>query len=255
MDVFASSLLTGRRPTQKPELANHTLIAFLDKFVYRNAKTADSNRGISIMQPVAAAGQGHILVSNKPSFKDGASLNTSSFWNKKSGDVAEDEVFFHEYFAQIGRPRKAERTAKSKGAKAIPDDEDGEADEDDIWDALVSSRPEIQGESDSDPEFDDLMSLSDSGDEIDGKVDDKVDDKVEGSEEDGGLDFLDESDLSSDEDDEGGLNLEMKPVIDEAKSSKSPASQQRAKRKALKSLPTFASADDYAEMLAQEDDV
>lgn len=247
MEVYASTLLAGRSTTQKPELVNHTLIAFLDKFVYRNAKIADSSRGISIMQPVAAAGQGHILLSNKPSAKDGASLNTSSFWNKKSEDVAKDEVFFHEYFAQIGKPRQTERTQKSKDAKtAASDDEEGEADEDDIWNALVSSHPEVQGESDSDPEFDDLMDLDDSEDDLK--------DNMEGSEEDESLDFLGESDLSSDEDDEGGAEIEMKPVVDEAQEA-SLGSQKRAKRKALKNLPTFASADDYAEMLAQEDEL
>lgn len=246
MEVYASNLLAGRRTTQKPELANHTLIAFLDKFVYRNAKTADSSRGISIMQPVAAGGQGHVLVSNKPSGKDGASLNTSSFWNKKSEDVAKDEVFFHEYFAQIGKPRQAERAQKSKDAKTGSDDEEGEADEEDIWNALVTSRPEVQGDSDSDPEFDDLMGLDDSEDDFKDAMGD--------SEEEEGLDFLGEgeSDISSDEEDEGGAELE--PAVEVAKAEKSESQQKRAKRKAMKNLPTFASADDYAEMLAQDDD-
>lgn len=255
VEVYASNLLTGQKTTQKPEFANHTLIAFLDKFVYRNAKTADSGRGISIMQPVAAGGQGHILVSNKAPVKDAASLNSSSFWNKKSEDVAVDEAFFHEYFAQVGKPQQAERTRKSKDAKVASDDEDEEANEDEIWDALVSSRPEVGGESDSDPEFGDLMDLDDSDDDDLGG--DLGEDAGEGSEGDGSIDFLGDSDFGSDEDDEeeGGADLELKPVVDEEpKKEDSPRAQKKAKRKALKNLPTFASAEDYAEMLAQEDD-
>lgn len=251
--VYASSLVVGQKATQKPELANHTLIAFLDKFVYRNAKATDSTKGMSIMQPVAATGQGHILVSNRPTVKDGASLNTSSFWNKKGEDVAEDEVFFHEYFAQIGRPRQVEPKRKSKGAETMSEDGGAEAGEDEeIWDALVSSHPELQGESDSDTGFDDLMNASDlEGDLMD---------ETEESGDDENLDFLGESDLDSEDEDgqedETGQNAEVKPAVDETGKSKTSASQQKARRrKALRNLPTFASADDYAEMLAGDDEL
>ncbi|RYP65553.1 hypothetical protein DL771_008251 [Monosporascus sp. 5C6A] len=252
VDVYASSLLTGQKSTRKPDLANHTLIAFLDKFVYRNAKAADLVRGISIMQPVAAAGHGNILVSNKSSAKDGASLNTSSFWKKKSQDVAEDEVFFHEYFAQIGKPQQAERNRKSKLAEEVSGSKDGGDDEDEIWQALVSSHPEVQGDSDSDPQFDDLMSADNS--------DDNLNDNIEAlgcphdSDEDGSLNFLDGSDLSSDEDGEAGPDTGLKAAVGEADGKKA-GSQQGARRKALRNLPTFAFADDYADMLGEEDEL
>ena len=251
--MYASSLLAGQKTTQKPELANHTLIAFLDKFVYRNAKTADSTKGMSIMQPVAAAGQGHILVSNRPTIKDGASLNTSSFWNKKGEDVAEDEVFFHEYFAQIGKPRQTESTRKSKDAENMSGDEEAEAgDDEEIWNALVSSRPELQRESDSDPGFDDLMSGSDA--------EGGFKDAMEDSEDDEGLDFLGESDLSSDGDDDDEkededadeADAQLQPVVESK--GKGEISERAKRRKALKNLPTFASAEDYAEMLAGDDE-
>ncbi|RYP24269.1 hypothetical protein DL767_008640 [Monosporascus sp. MG133] len=198
------------------------------KFVYRNAKAADLVKA-----------------------KDGASLNTSSFWNKKSQEVAEDEVFFHEYFAQIGKPRQAERTRKSKLAEEVSGGEDGD-DEDEIWQALVSSHPEVQGDSGSDPEFDDLMSTDDS--------EDNLNDNIEGpggphdSDEDGSLNFLDESDISSDENDEAGVDTGLKAVVGEADGKKT-GSRQGARRKALRNLPTFAFADDYADMLAEEDEL
>ncbi|RYO98026.1 hypothetical protein DL766_006393 [Monosporascus sp. MC13-8B] len=240
--------MTGTVPESKDAHAAPLSLG-IDKFVYRNAKVADSARGISIMQPVAAAGQGNILVSSKPSGKYGASLNTSSFWNKKSRDLAEDEVFFHEYFAQIGKPGQAERTRKSKPAREVPGSEDGGDDEDEIWQALVSSHPEVQGDSDNDPEFDDLMSTDDS--------EDCLNDNIEGggphdSDDDGSLNFLDESDFSYNEDDEAGPDL--KAVVGEADGKKA-GSQQGARRKALRNLPTFAFADDYADMLADEDEL
>ena len=253
--VYASSLVTGQKSSQKPELANHTLIAFLDKFVYRNAKAADSTKGMSIMQPVAATGQGHVLVSNRPTIKDGASLNTSSFWNKKGEDVAEDEVFFHEYFAQIGRPRQVESKQKPQGTEPMSEDDEAEAgDDEEIWNALVSSRPELQEESDSDTGFDDLMNTSDSeGDLID---------DMEESGGDESLDLIGESDLDSADEDEQGdeskedAEVELKSAVDGKGKSKSSASQQRAKRKkALRNLPTFASAEDYADMLAGDDEL
>ncbi|KAL7628240.1 RNA-binding ribosome biosynthesis protein mak21 [Parahypoxylon ruwenzoriense] len=245
VDVYTSNLLSGQKVTQKPELANHTLIAFLDKFVYRNAKAVDTTKGVSIMQPVAAGGQGHILLSSKPSAKAaGTSLNSAEFWNKKSEDVAVEDVFFHEYFTRVGKSEQAERK-KQKASKASAEGENGEeeAGEDEIWDALVSSRPEVQGESDSDPDFDDLMSLDDSEDNLDK---DMAEDGEEGSGDEGGVEFWDDSD--EDEDDEG--DEELQPV--ENADEKKPESDHKARRKALKNLPTFASADDYAEMLAQD---
>ncbi|KAH9998073.1 CBF-domain-containing protein [Xylariaceae sp. FL0662B] len=249
VDVYASSLLNGQKAAQKPELANHTLIAFLDKFVYRNAKTVDTTKGVSIMQPVVASGQGHVLLSSKPSAKlDGSALNSASFWNKKSEEVAVDDVFFHEYFSQIGKPAQAGQAKESKARQASAESEDEEADEDEVWQALISSRPEIQDESESDPDFGDLMSLDGSEDNLDedmAELDDEASDDDEG-----GVEFFDESDVESGGDDS---ELQLAPAGKE-EGEKKPESEHKARRKALKNMPTFASADDYAEMLAQGDE-
>ncbi|KAI1209480.1 CBF-domain-containing protein [Annulohypoxylon truncatum] len=251
VDVYASTLMNGQKAAQKPELANHTLIAFLDKFVYRNAKAVDSTKGVSIMQPVTATGQGSVLLSSKaPAKTAGSSLNSAEFWNKKSEDVAVEDVFFHEYFARIGKSEQAERK-KAKKAKGAEGGEDAEeAAEDEIWDALVASRPEVEGESDSEPDFDDLMSLDDDQDlekemaELDGENGSE-------DEEEGGVEFWDDSD----DDEEGDSDHQEPPVAEgEGENDKKPESERTKRRKALKSLPMFASADDYAEMLAQDED-
>ncbi|KAI5862663.1 CBF-domain-containing protein [Durotheca rogersii] len=253
--IYASNLLNGQKAAQKPELASHTLIAFLDKFVYRNAKAGDAAKGVSIMQPAAAGGQGDILLSSRASTKTaGPSLNSAEFWNKKSGDVAAEDVFFHEYFTRVGKSEQAERKKKLEaGKKAAADGAEGEGEglgevgEDEIWDALVLSRPEVGGESDSDDaDFDDLMGLDDS--EEDERA--AMAEDGEESEDDGGVEFWDDSQEEEDDDDDG------EPADEGAgeQEKKKPLSERSARRKALKNLPTFASVDDYAELLAQEEE-
>ncbi|XDG10561.1 hypothetical protein ABKA04_010176 [Annulohypoxylon sp. FPYF3050] len=249
VDVYASTLLSGRKAAQKPELANHTLIAFLDKFVYRNAKAVDTTRGLSIMQPVATSGQGSILLSSKPSAKAaGSSLNSAEFWNKKSEDVAVEDVFFHEYFSRIGKSEQADRKKAKKGKDAEGEEDAEEAAEDEIWDALVASRPEVEGESDSEPDFDDLMSLDEDDQDLEKEMAELDGDESE-DEEDGGVEFWDDTD----DDEEGDSELQPAPGAKD-EDEKKPESERTKRRKALKSLPMFASADDYAEMLAQDDD-
>ncbi|KAK5628477.1 hypothetical protein RRF57_004192 [Xylaria bambusicola] len=252
VDVYAKNLLNSEKANQKPELANHTLIAFLDKFVYKNAKATDQAKGASIMQPIAASGQSQVLLSSKSSMKYMNSVNSASFWNKKSGEVAVEDAFFHEYFTQMGKPGQAERQQKRKIRKdATGDDEedDEEAKEDEIWDALVNSRPEIQEDSDDRVDFDDMMSLDDSEKEFRQAMEEE-DDEDSFNLDDSDMEISDnEIDEDEDEDDEtGGAANE-----DEKEEGK-PQSERTKKRKALKALPLFASADDYAEMLAQDAD-
>jgi ribosome biogenesis protein MAK21 len=246
VDLYASSLINGQKPAQKPELASHTLINFLDKFVYKNPKATDTARGQSLMQPVAATGQGSVLVSSKSGSKTGGSLNSAAFWNKKAEDVAAEDVFFHEYFSKIGKPGQAERAKAKKDAEELGDEGSDEG-EDEIWEALKSSRPEVQGddsESELGSDFEEMM-----GDDSDGDVDEEDNMDVDGASNGSGLDFSDASSLefSSEDEDEGGA-----PAA-KADSSKS-ESEQKKRRKMLKGLPTFASVDDYAQMLAQEED-
>ena len=242
--------MKGEKATQTPELANHTLIAFLDKFVYKNAKATDHAKGASIMQPIAASGQSQVLLSSKSSMKDIDSVNSAAFWNKKSGEVAVEDAFFHEYFTQMGKPGQAERQQKRKAkedAAGEEEEDDEEAKEDEIWDALVNSRPEIQEDSDDGADFDDMMSLGDSEKEFRKAMDEEDD-------EDGFN--LDDSDmeLSDDEIDEDEDEEAEQLAAKNQKKEGKPESERAKKRKALKALPLFASADDYAEMLAKDAD-
>lgn len=254
VSVFAENLLVKQKSVPKPELANHTLMHFLDKFVYRNAKATDSNRGGSIMQPGQAAGGAvQVVVPGKGGAKQQATLNSAAFWNLKQADVAAEDVFFHEYFSQIGKPGQE---AKTKKVKDDAEGEDEEEAEEEIWEALVNSHPEIGGK-DSDADMDmgsddgsDLGSLLEmsSDDDDDDDLDSDVD--VEG-------DAFEGSDAEAGADDDGWVDAgELGEDSDEAEvpaGKKSRAKGKMSKRD-MKKLPTFATADDYAALLAQEDD-
>lgn len=245
VSVFASNLLVRQKALPKPELANHTLINFLDKFVYKNPKASDNKRGGSIMQPVLAAGSAaHIVVPGKTTAKQQGTVNSAAFWNKKQEDVAAEDAFFHAYFSQIGKPDQEAKGKKAKKEAADGEEED-EIDEDEIWDALVNSRPEIDGDEDEDMDMgmseddeSDLGSLIDMSDDDDEEVEEDDDDEVDFGDEDYEMGEADE------------------PASDGEEEEPSAANKGKGKlgKKDFKKLPTFATAEDYAALLAGEDD-
>ncbi|RDL42133.1 ARM repeat-containing protein [Venustampulla echinocandica] len=264
VSLFASRLVNNETMPPKPDLTSHTLSAFLDRFVYRNAKSvAEKPRGSSIMQPLSGSDNKGILLSNKSAQASLQPVNTEAFWRKKAEDVAVDEVFFHKYFSQIGKGKQA---GKQKVAKERDDGEEGSEDEDEIWKALVESRPEVEGDSDdSDME---MLDLDDSDAEEVSDVDIESDD--------GGVQLMDvdededisdmagsdaseafvsgsEADAASDDEDEDALFSKELQTAQPEKDEDTKESS-RKKRRKLKSLPTFASMEDYAEMLDNDDD-
>jgi len=255
--LFASRLLNDEKMPPKPDLASHNLSNFLDRFVYRNAKAVTgAPRGGSIMQPLAGGDSRGVLLSSRASNHGQQSVNTEAFWRKKAEDVSVDEVFFHKYFSQIGKSKQApgkKATSKSRGES---DNEDGE-NEDEIWQALVDSRPEVEGNSDDESDLE-MLDLDESEAEL----------SAEGSEVD--LDDEEahhESDLDESDDFEGiVLDEEAGSEMDELfvkelqtgdlqqKASDQGEENSRQKRRRLRGLPTFASMEDYAEMLANDED-
>lgn len=254
VSVFASNLLVRQKALPKPELANHTLINFLDKFVYKNPKATDTKRGSSIMQPMLASGSAaHAVVPGKANAKHQPTVNSAAFWNKKQGDVAAEDVFFHEYFSQIGKPGQDAKGKKAKKEAAGGDDEDEDVDEDEVWDALVNSRPEIGGEDDDDIDMDmgeddesDLGSLLDMSDDDDDEDEDMGSDIEDGKE-------MGDGDIPDGWEDEDSpfSEEEEEPV---GKAAKGKDGKGKMRKRELKKLPMFATADDYAELLAAEDD-
>jgi ribosome biogenesis protein MAK21 len=249
----------------KPDLASHTLIHFLDRFVYRNAKAAAGGlRGNSIMQPLAGGESQDVLLSKRFIQRQQEPLNSDSFWRKKADDVAVDEVFFHKYFNHIAKGKKPTRQKSNplENAEASNGVEDDSEDEDEIWQALVESRPEVEGRSEDDSDLE-MLDLDDSeensslGDGVDPEVDDE-----EGSSEDFGVDALHEIDSDVSPNDEKDTSLEDDELFvnelnrDNHGGNRTEDTQKsKSKRRKLKNLPIFASTEEYAEMLEDDDNM
>ncbi|MCJ1382614.1 hypothetical protein MMC17_005727 [Xylographa soralifera] len=262
--LFASKLLTHDVMPAKPDLSMHTLIHFLDRFVYRNPKKAASGpRGASIMQPLAGGDTSGLLISAQSKTRTRQPVNTEAFWKMEAGKVDADEVFFHKYFSSMGKGKESAKKKKAEKKRDAGEESEGEENEDEIWEALVSSRPEIEGSdpSDDDIEMEDLDSEfeSDSENELE-ELDLAPEEDVGMSDDDGeeGLDFDDDDALlGSDDEVPNDLNEAFESEVLFAKeraSANTNEGKTGKKRRRLKNLPTFASVEDYAAMLGDDDD-
>ncbi|KAF2866690.1 CBF/Mak21 family-domain-containing protein [Massariosphaeria phaeospora] len=289
--VLASRLLNQEPIKEKADPTIYTLMNFLDKFSFRNAKTkTQAAHGSSIMQPMAGTSKAtDYLITARDGDRLHDPVNSEQFWRKKIDDVRVDEVFFHKYFEKAG---KAKHVAKKEKKKRKQDeDEESDAGEDEIWKALVNSRPDVEGEDGDDDGFSDIDMdgmMSDDADDAEGGV--GMDEGVElnlGSDDEGpagaeidddddeddaldGLD-LDDEDALVDSDDDVPLDMDMDmdmnddtDVEDPTPSSKSKNVKDKGKdsdngkksnkKRKLKHLPTFASAEDYAKLIGGDDD-
>ena len=266
VSLFASKLLTHQPMPAKPDLSMHTLIQFLDRFVYRNPKKmAIGARGSSIMQPLAGGDTSGLLVTARSKNGLRAPVNTEAFWKMEGRKVDVAEVFFHNYFNAIGRGReqakmKSKKQTQQRVENAGTDgDEEGQEDEEEIWKALVDSRPEIGGSdlSDTDVGYDELEAeLAEGEDEValTGDTGDGVHGNSTSDEGSEAMDLGEDDDalLNSDEEIDSGLgetfNDEVQSVSKKC-NAEPVEGQNLKKRRRLKNLPTFASVDDYAAML------
>ncbi|KAF7196400.1 Ribosome biogenesis protein NOC1 [Pseudocercospora fuligena] len=261
--LFAEAVFGTKQMPPKPDPTQHTLMHFLDRFVYRNPKTKqDKTHGASIMQPLVGSNAADLLVKPGEAVTRKAPLNSESFWAKKVEDVAADEVFFHSYFNAAGNKK---RKVEEKRAKASQEsvDSDSDAGEDEIWQAIANSRPEVEGpDSDDDLSMADLESAysksdgSESGIDLGGDGDEHVGDSfaemdgMDGSDMEDIPGFDDEDAmLASDDEVPVGLPEESLEVSDKTARNK----KKRQERKRLRDMPVFASADDYARLLGDDE--
>lgn len=276
VSLFAEALLFEKKMPPKPDPAHYTLMHFLDRFVYRTARSKASagQHGSSIMQPMGGSSAADLLVKPGESLRAGISVNSEAFWAKKVENVAADEVFFHSYFNQAGSKKSRKQEKAAKKAKGGDDsDEDEDEGEDEIWKAIVNSKPEVEGGDDEDDDLSmgDLESAySDSEDGSEGGLDLGGGDEGEDDEEgglmlDGGSEDGDVPEFADDDDDEvfgdddevpfGVLDDEPEEEEEPAAGSKKARNKkQREDKKKLKALPTFATAEDYAKLLGDDDD-
>ncbi|KAG0213652.1 CBF/Mak21 family-domain-containing protein [Mortierella sp. GBAus27b] len=254
-----------------------------------DVNTALGTKGSSIMQPMAAH-RGMSIVLKRGGGND-VNVNTESFWQKKVEDVPVDQVFFHKYFTQKKslNPKKGTLDAagsdqddddgedeqdftgakkRRKGADDDDDDNDSDMDEDEIWSAMMSDMPKDLKDGPDDDDVDDLsdadleeLMLSDMEDEEeedkgseaegdeeeeeDGDEDDKDDDddgwEDEGDDEEASM-FMDEAD-------------DIVPSDQEAEEEEEDEEERGRDKKRRKkaALPMFASMEDYAHLIDQDD--
>ena len=262
--LFATRLLTHNGMPPKPDLSMNTLIHFLDRFVYRNPKATNAPRGASIMQPMAGGDSSALLVSAYSGESNTRQpVNSEAFWKQASEKVNADEVFFHKYFSTFGRGKGKTGKKKTQRKAEAEDSEDG-ADEDEIWEALMQSKPELDEGSDSgfgdenaESEMDEM-----NHDELKGKTV-KVDESARGNLAGGPKDLLelddDDHEVFLDSDDDSSLS-DLEGAFDEEVTSSKPNSTVKlekekhgSKRRRLRDLPTFASVDEYAKLLDEDE--
>jgi ribosome biogenesis protein MAK21 len=263
--VLANRIINQEPIKEKPDPTIYTLMNFLDKFSFRNAKTkSQAVHGTSIMQPMSGTSKAaDYLITARDGDRMHDPVNSEQFWRKKVDDVRVDEVFFHTYFEKAGRAKQADKKAKKKNKKADSDDESGE---DEIWQALVKSRPDVEGDGGDDEGFSDIDMEDMMSDDEDGGV--GMDEGVElnlGSDDDddeaGGVEIvdqdedddfenfdLDDEDGFMDDDDEVPVDMDLG---DDADGDDDKGDKKKKKRK-LKHLPTFASAEDYAKLIGDD---
>ena len=248
--VGADHILRHAKLPGKPDLNLHTLIHFLDRFVYRNPKMPTSHlRGSSIMQPLAASNAGAVLVRNTVASKQAVPVNSEGSRAKKGNEVAAEDVFFHKYFSSLGK-----EASKKKGRDRA--DAEGDKDEDEIWNAMVGSAPDLRGAHQSD----DDLTMSDLESDFEHSLDEMSGDDL-GEE---GL-FGDDNMPAFEEEETGGASAFVQAEADSASAAFNgdeaagerakpgiPLSRQRRCKR--KQLPTFAVASDYAKELDDENE-
>ena len=262
--LFATRLLDHDEMPPKPDLSQNTLIHFLDRFVYRNPKATNAPRGASIMQPMAGGDSSTLLVSAlSDKSRTQQPVNSEGFWKQETEKVNADEIFFHKYFSTLGRGKEKASKRRTE-RKADAKDSEDKADEDEIWEVLLESKPKLDEGGDSDFGTEETESRMEEMDDDNLDLDlIKADSGAESSSADGveGLSYLDDEDNAAFVDSDDEVPIDLEEAFDDAITSSKPdmvqgpvaRGKRGSKRHTLKGLPTFASADDYAKILEEDD--
>ena len=228
---FAAALLNGNGIKYAGDpLRDFQLTPFLDKFVFKNPKAQKGHAGGSLMQPAAKP---------KPGMSTAEMARLAEL---SAANVDEHDRFFHTYFAGKKAAEEKALAKRSKGKKkpaAVGDDgAAADADGDDEEEAFARKLAVgmLQdgpggGDSDDDDDDDDDLAAFEGMDDSDDDDDDEFDD----------------------DDDEGGFGMEGGDDEEEdeeaAAAEAAAASAKPKKKKREKSASTFASADEFSEML------
>lgn len=216
------------------------------------------------MQPLAGGNEDGILLSKRDNSRTQAPLNSAQFLAQKPEDVSVDEVFFHKYFSQVGTTKKISENKQESGSKKRTrgkDEDDDDDDDDEIWKALVGSRPELEGSEDGEDDLSlDEMDTDEDADEVVSEEESPTTDLSMFDSDDEQTQVDEQTDpeerftsLFPDEDDDVS-SPESLSKSNRKRDKTSEATSRRQKKRKLKHLPTFASMDDYADMLKDDED-
>ncbi|KAJ3916549.1 CBF/Mak21 family-domain-containing protein [Lentinula edodes] len=279
ISLHARQLLSSQPLTASADLSLNTLSHFLDRFVYKNAKKispdATKGKGVSAMQPSASGIEGVKLIKGELATSGDLLMNEEKFLKRRPEDVPVDQLFFHKYFTRKNERVREKHTKSSNEDSEASDEEEeegSELDEEEVWKAMQASMPKVladdddlMNDSDVDPDGDDSDERSSLNDEDlqDEDVEEDSDNElslVEGSDNEDLISLNDDGLIEYDGSDaEVGDAEEWDGIgIDSAKSNKRKRNdEEKKRRKKLKSLPTFASYEDYAKMIEDgpEDDI
>ncbi|KAK0466300.1 CBF/Mak21 family-domain-containing protein [Desarmillaria tabescens] len=284
ISLHARQILSSQPLTASADLSLNTLSHFLDRFVYKNPKKSATTKGASAMQPAASGLDGTGVKLMKGDTSGNVLVNDAAFMKMRIQDVPVDEMFFHKFFARKNERNqsKVEKDASEDEDEDEGDDGSGEEmdltgdeaaaageqiaedseseDEEEVWKAMKASMPKAEGDDDlmedSDIDEDDLPSDFDADEDDDDEPDDDGLSLAEGSDNDDLISLdgdmpegLIEYDGSGEEEEWGG--------IDSGNGKRKRTEETKEKRKKFKSLPTFASYEDYAKMIEDgpEDDI
>ena len=105
------------------------------------------------MQPLGGAHTGSLLVRSTNLVDTTVPANTENWLGKKIEDIKPDEKFFHQYFStKVNKlkTKKDDKKSKEEGDNDDDEEDDNEMDDDEVWKALVKSRPEVEDASEDD---------------------------------------------------------------------------------------------------------
>mmetsp|Transcript_8714 Transcript_8714/g.18540 ORF Transcript_8714/g.18540 Transcript_8714/m.18540 type:complete len:1163 (-) Transcript_8714:938-4426(-) len=204
VSAMARTLMSGATVLYDGDpLKDHTLTAFLDKFLLKKPKA--HARGSSLMQPLVPQGQ-----DNKSSAAD---VNSAAFSALAETQVQPADLFLHRFFnlhtVKGKRAVREEARKRRREDEAASDDEDtGDAELEEFMNAQEKAQDDDMGDPDVGYDYDQLAAAMMDGEEDAPGSDDAAEDDEEEEDEEGVSDEEQGSDLELGSDDEAGSSDE-----------------------------------------------
>ncbi|EJT98063.1 CBF-domain-containing protein [Dacryopinax primogenitus] len=289
VSLHARQLTADQQITATADLGLNTIIHFLDRFVYRNPKKPRPKGTSAMQPSVSGLERPGIVRLTRGYQGDAGTVNNPSFWSQKAAYIPVDKLFFHQYFAQRSGRHQAKVDKVSKRKKGHKDSEsqassredsegehmvtEGEMDADqtdagseesedeaEVWKAMKASMPKFE-DVDDDMDSADIEDMEDDMRDISDLSPDDSDDAFENDLEDDDAavpEPYDTDDGANEDDADDFYQFDEEDLVDmDDEVDELPTGEKRkvsgghgmGKRRKLRQLPTFATYEDYKEMI------